>query len=91
VGGRDSEPVPAGRLAAEWIILGGQAEIFIGYASYAAKLREVAGLTVIDIPAPFNPRAEYACAVITPQGQGLMDFLQSDKAKAILQQAGFGV
>ncbi|MFZ3621059.1 molybdate ABC transporter substrate-binding protein [Leclercia barmai] len=90
VGGRDSTPVPAGRLAAEWIILGGQAEIFIGYASYAAALRKVAGLTVLDIPALFNTRAEYACAVITPQGQGLAGFLQSDESKAILHQAGFG-
>lgn len=91
VGGRDSQPIPAGRLAAEWIILDGQAEIFIGYASYAAALRQVAGLTVIDIPAPFTVRAEYACAVITPQGQALAGFLQSDKSKAILHEAGFGV
>ena len=89
VGGRESAPVPAGRLAAEWIIHTGQAEIFIGYASYAAALREIAGLTVIDIPAPFNPRAEYGCAVMTAQGQKLADFLQSEKANAILQQAGF--
>ncbi|MDU1058836.1 MAG: molybdate ABC transporter substrate-binding protein [Leclercia adecarboxylata] len=90
VGGRGSAPVPAGRLAAEWIIQSGQAEVFIGYASYAATLREIAGLTVIDIPAPINPRAEYACAVMTAQGQRLADFLRSDKAKAILHQAGFG-
>ncbi len=90
VGGRESAPVPAGRLAAEWIIHSGQAELFIGYASYAAALREIAGLTVLDIPAPFNPRAEYGCAVITAQGQRLADFLQSEKAKMILHQAGFG-
>ncbi|MDU1085873.1 MAG: substrate-binding domain-containing protein, partial [Leclercia adecarboxylata] len=90
VGGRGSAPVPAGRLAAEWIIQSGQADVFIGYASYAATLREIAGLTVIDIPAPINPRAEYACAVMTAQGQRLADFLRSDKAKAILHQAGFG-
>ncbi|WP_347114179.1 molybdate ABC transporter substrate-binding protein [Leclercia sp. S52] len=89
VGGRSSAPVPAGRLAAEWIIQGGQAEVFIGYASYAATLREIAGLTVIDIPEPFNPRAEYGCAVMTAQGQRLADFLQSDRAKAILQNEGF--
>ncbi|MEB6380930.1 molybdate ABC transporter substrate-binding protein [Leclercia adecarboxylata] len=90
VGGRDSLPVPTGRLAAEWIILEGRAEIFIGYASYAARLREIAGLSVIDIPDPFNPCAAYACAVMRSQGQALADFLQSDKSKTILQQAGFG-
>ncbi len=89
VGGRSSAPVPAGRLAAEWIIQGGQAEVFIGYASYAARLRELAGLTVIDIPEPFNPRAEYGCAVMSAQGQRLANFLQSDRAKAILQNEGF--
>ena len=89
VGGRGSAPVPAGRLAAEWLIQSGQAEVFIGYASYAAALRAIAGLTVIDIPAHFNPRAEYACAVMTPQGQRLMAFLQSNTAQAILHQAGF--
>jgi len=89
VGGRDSAPIPTGKLAAEWVIHSGQAEVFIGYASYAAKLREIAGLTIVDIPGAVNPRAEYACAVITRQGQPLADFLQSDTAKAILQQAGF--
>jgi len=91
VGGRDPAPIPAGKMAAEWVILGGQAEVFIGYASYAQKLQQVDGLTVIDIPAPFNPQAEYACTVVTPQGKALADYLVSEKAKAILLNAGFGV
>ena len=90
VGGRYSTPIPTGKLAAEWIIHGGLADVFIGYASYSATLREVGGLTVIDIPAPFNPRAEYACAVMTPQGKALADYLVSEKAKTILLKAGFG-
>lgn len=90
VGGRDSAPIPAGKLAAEWIILGGQADVFIGYASYAAKLRNIAGLTVIDIPAAINPRAEYACAVMTARGKALADYLLSERAKTILLNAGFG-
>lgn len=91
VGGRDCAPVPAGQLAAEWILCGDQADIFIGYASYAQMLRQIDGLTVIDIPAPFNPRAEYACAVMTSRGQALAEYLLSDSAKTILLQAGFGV
>jgi molybdate transport system substrate-binding protein len=90
VGGRNSAPIPTGKLAAEWIIHGGQAEVFIGYASYAATLREVDGLMVIDIPAAYNPRAEYACAVVTPKGRALAEYLVSAEAKMILQQAGFG-
>lgn len=89
VGGPDSAPIPAGKLAAEWIIQSGQAEVFIGYASYAQKLRQITGLTVIDIPAPFNPRAEYACAVFTPRGERVAVFLRSVHAQKILQQAGF--
>lgn len=91
VGGRESAPVPQGKLAAEWIIQSGQAELFIGYASYAPTLRLIPGLSVVNIPAPFNPRAEYACAVMTPEAEDLAEFLQSEKAKTILQQAGFGV
>lgn len=91
VGGRESAPVPPGKLAAEWIIQSGQADLFIGYASYAPKLRLIPELKVLNIPAPFNPRAEYACAVMTPQAENLADYIQSEKAKAIFQQAGFGV
>ncbi|MFY9996379.1 MAG: molybdate ABC transporter substrate-binding protein [Leclercia sp.] len=89
VGGRDSPPVPTNRLAAEWIIHSGQAEMFIGYASYAEKLRQIAGLTVIDIPEPFNPRAQYAAALITARAHSLAAFLQSQEAQKILREAGF--
>lgn len=69
VGGRDSAPVPAGRLAAEWIIQENRADLFIGYASYRAALCQIDGLTVVEIPAAFNPVARYACAVITTKAQ----------------------
>ncbi len=90
VGGRDSAPIPPGRLAAEWIIHSGQAELFIGYASYAAQLSRIAGLSVLEIPAPYNPHADYACAILTPRAQPLAEFLGSQEAKAILRKAGFG-
>lgn len=91
VGGRGSAPVPPGKLAAEWLIQSDQADLFIGYASYAPKLRLIPDLKVLNIPEPVNPQAEYACAVMTSEGQNLAEFLQSEEAKAILQQAGFGV
>lgn len=90
VGGRHSAPVPAGRLAAEWIIQQDKADLFIGYSSYRAALSEIAGLTVIDIPEACNPVAQYACAVITPRAQPLAKFLGSEQAKAVLREAGFG-
>lgn len=90
VGGRDSAAIPAGRLAAEWIILEGQADLFIGYASYRAALNQIDGLTVVEIPEAFNPVAHYACAVITPEAEQLAAFLRSEQAKAVLREAGFG-
>lgn len=90
VGGRDSVPVPDGRLAAEWLLRENRADLFIGYSSYQTALRQVDGLTVIDIPAAYNPRVAYGCAVITPEAERLAQFLVSAQAKAVLRQAGFG-
>jgi len=89
VGGRDSAAIPAGRLAAEWVINTDQADLFIGYASYRDALSQIAGLTVIDIPEAVNPVARYACAVITPEAGRLAAFLRSEQAKAVLEEAGF--
>lgn len=91
VGGRNSAPIPTGKMAAQWVIESGQAEMFIGYVSYAKKRRHTEGLTVFAIPEPFNPHAQYALAILTPKAQRLAEFLQSQKAKAILLEAGFGV
>jgi len=90
VGGRDTAVVPAGRLAAEWIIHTDQADLFIGYASYRKALSQIPGLTVMDIPAPFNPVARYACAIMTPEAGRLATFLRSEQAKVRLQEAGWG-
>lgn len=49
VGGRQTLPLPAGRLAAEWLINHDYTDIFIGYASYAPRLRQVNSLRVVDI------------------------------------------
>lgn len=90
VGGRHSPPIPPGRLAAEWLILEDRADLFIGYASYRAALRRIAGLTVMAIPPAFNPVARYCCAILTPEAQPLAGFLLTDWAQARLREAGFG-
>jgi len=90
VGGRDSAAIPAGKLAADWIIQSDQADLFIGYASYRKALSQIAGLRVIDTPEAFNPVARYACAVITSEAEQLAAFLRSEPAKAVLREAGFG-
>ncbi|AIK93980.1 molybdate ABC transporter substrate-binding protein [Salmonella enterica] len=89
VGGRQTLPLPAGRLAAEWLINHDYTDIFIGYASYAPRLRQVNSLRVIDIPEPYNPVAEYGFACLSEQGKTLADFLLSARARLILMQHGF--
>lgn len=74
VGGRQTLPLPAGRLAAEWLINHDYTDIFIGYASYAPVLRLVNSLRVVDIPEPYNPVAEYGFACLSEQGKTLADF-----------------
>ncbi|EBE4779485.1 substrate-binding domain-containing protein [Salmonella enterica] len=80
---------PAGRLAAEWLINHDYTDIFIGYASYAPRLRRVNSLRVVDIPEPYNPVAEYGFACLSEQGKTLADFLLSPRARLILMQHGF--
>ncbi|HAK3429840.1 TPA: solute-binding protein [Salmonella enterica] len=89
VGGRQTLPLPAGRLAAEWLINHDYTDIFIGYASYAPRLRLVNSLRVVDIPEPYNPVAEYGFACLSEQGKTLADFLLSARARSILMQHGF--
>lgn len=89
VGGEKSPKVPEGKLAAEWLICTGQADVFIGYTSYATLLRENDQLEVFNIPADYNVRANYALATCTEKAKPLADFILSDKGQHILQNAGF--
>lgn len=90
VGGPHSPAVPSGELAASWLIRSGQAEMFIGYASYAEKLRRQPDLAVLPIPDDYNVAACYALAQCTVQAKPLADFLLSPAAQSILVAAGFG-
>lgn len=89
VGGADSPAVPAGVLAASWVINGNQADIFIGYQSYAPRIAKESGLVTLTIPAPYQIRADYGLAVCNREAQPLADFLLSDHAQKIFQEAGF--
>ncbi|UJD91201.1 molybdate ABC transporter substrate-binding protein [Rahnella aquatilis] len=89
VGGEKSAKIPAGKLAAEWLICSGQADVFIGYTSYATLLRENDALEVFNIPADYNVRARYALATCTEKGKPLADFILSETGQRILQNAGF--
>jgi len=89
VGGPQSLPVPAGELAAAWLIRTGQCDLFIGYASYAPLLRQQQDLQVIDIPLEQNIRAEYALALCESRAEPLADFILSALGQDYLNQAGF--
>ncbi|ENG2550128.1 TPA: molybdate ABC transporter substrate-binding protein [Citrobacter farmeri] len=89
VGGRDSLPLPAGSLAAEWLIGNDDTDVFIGYASYAPRLRLIETLTVVEIPEPYNPIAEYGFACLSDKGKPFADFLLTPEARLILCQHGF--
>ena len=89
VGGRDTLPLPAGSLAAEWLIGNDDTDVFIGYASYAPRLRLIEALTVVEIPAPYNPIAEYGFACLSEKGKPFADFLLTPEARLILCQHGF--
>ncbi|HCB2206136.1 TPA: molybdate ABC transporter substrate-binding protein [Citrobacter farmeri] len=88
VGGRDTLPLPAGSLAAEWLIGNDYTDVFIGYASYAPRLRLIEALTVVEIPAPYNPIAEYGFACLSEKGKPFADFLLTPEARLILCQHG---
>ncbi|QRG79775.1 molybdate ABC transporter substrate-binding protein [Citrobacter sp. R56] len=89
IGGRETLAIPAGRLAAEWLINNDYTDVFIGYASYAPRLREVATLKILAIPEPYNPVVQYAFACLSERGKPFSDFLLSPQAGAILRQHGF--
>ncbi|MBV4368923.1 substrate-binding domain-containing protein [Erwiniaceae bacterium CMYE1] len=89
VGGPQSLPVPAGEVAAGWLLNNNRADIFIGYQSYAARINPLPGITVMAIPAPFKIRASYGLAICQPAARPLAEFLLSAQAQEILQKKGF--
>ncbi|MFP1892859.1 substrate-binding domain-containing protein [Lonsdalea quercina] len=89
VGGPDSPPVPAGEMAAYWLIMSGQADLFVGYASYAPRLQSLPGIRVFPLPDDDNIRADYTVALCHPNAQPLAEFLSSAEARKILQNGGF--
>nr|WP_038381519.1 substrate-binding domain-containing protein [Pantoea sp. IMH] len=89
VGGADSLPVPPGELAATWLLKTGQADIFIGYQSYASLMAARADFVTLPVPSPYQVRADYAFALCHHAAQPLGDFLCSAEAREIFLEAGF--
>ncbi|HGE8461635.1 substrate-binding domain-containing protein [Serratia nevei] len=89
VGGMDSAPVPAGRLAAEYLIGGGQADIFLGYASYAPALAAYPTLAVRPLAPPLDIEADYGLCLLDDGAQRLAAFILSEQGQEILSRHGF--
>ncbi|BEO60285.1 molybdate ABC transporter substrate-binding protein [Serratia marcescens] len=89
VGGIDSAPVPVGRLAAEFLITSGQADIFLGYASYAPALAAYPTLAVRALPPPLDIEADYGLCLLDEEAQRLAAFILSEQGQEILSRHGF--
>ncbi|SFM96672.1 molybdate transport system substrate-binding protein [Izhakiella capsodis] len=89
VGGRDCLKIPAGQLAASWLLTSDFADMFIGYASYRSQLERDPSLRVFTIPAEYNPRAIYTLAVMNPIASELAYYLCSPEATELLTAFGF--
>lgn len=89
VGGRDSLPIPQGMLASAWLIQSGQADIFIGYRSYAHLLQPNDGIHTVLIPEDWQKRADYGYAVCRPAGKPLAERLLTREGQDIFIKAGF--
>lgn len=90
VGGKDSAPMPPGILASAWVIQSGQADIFIGYRSYAHLVQPDAGIHTLVIPEERQTRADYGYAVCQPAGHTLAELLLTPEGQEIFVKAGFG-
>ncbi|HEY3985202.1 molybdate ABC transporter substrate-binding protein [Cedecea sp.] len=91
VGGPETQTVPAGKLAAEWLIGSGQADLVIGYRSYAEALKSYRELRVFEIPSLYNIQADYGLALCDARAEPLRAFLTSNTARQILLEYGFVV
>lgn len=89
VGGPDSLPVPVGRPAAEYLLNSGQADIFLGYASYGAVLAEFPELAVRHLPLSLAIKADYGLCLLAARAQHLAEFILGGQGQEMLREQGF--
>ncbi|CAI0817209.1 substrate-binding domain-containing protein [Serratia ficaria] len=89
VGGEHSAPIPSGRLAAEYLIDSGLADIFLGYASYAPALAAYPALAVRQFEPPLAVMADYGLCLLDARAQRLADFILAEQGQEILRRNGF--
>lgn len=78
-----------GKPAAAWLLNGSQADMFIGYHSYASQLAVEGSVVCFSIPSPWQIKADYACAHCSENGAQLASFLLSPQAQRLFLEAGF--
>jgi molybdate transport system substrate-binding protein len=91
VGGPNSKAIPADRLAAEYLIAESQADIFLGYASYADALANCPRVKVRMLPAALDFKVTYGLCLLDEScaaAQQLVAYIQSDQGQRILQRMG---
>ncbi len=91
VGGRGSLQVPPGSTAGAWLIGGGLADLFIGYAHYVGQMAAGDALRTVAIPPPWNVRADYYLTQTEESAgaQRLSRFILGDEGQSYLRAAGF--
>lgn len=91
VGGRTSLTVPPGEIASGWLIREGLADLFIGYAHYAAALQGQPDIRTVTIPPASNICCDYHVALMakSPAAQQLYAFILAEEGQRCLREAGF--
>ena len=93
-GGPLSAKAPEGRNQYAWLMEGGQADLFLTYATNAAAARrEMANLAIVEIPAELQVAADYGMIVLKnapPAAARLAHFILAPEGQAILVRHGFG-
>jgi molybdate transport system substrate-binding protein len=92
VGGPNSPHIPSGTNAASWMIAEGQADMFVSYASNGMIAARDPALSVVALPAPLSPVAQYALTLSVharETGTALADFILLEFGQRILRECGF--
>jgi molybdate transport system substrate-binding protein len=92
VGGPNSQPLVAGRGAAQGVFLADRADVMLGYCSGAGPIvREISGLTSVSLPPALTVGPAYGLIVLSdnPLAARFALFVLSEQGQAILLQHGF--
>ncbi|QCT21865.1 molybdenum ABC transporter substrate-binding protein [Jejubacter calystegiae] len=92
VGGARCQPLPPGRMAAEYLLNEGLADLFPGYASHAAALSAFTNLAVRMLPPALTVTARYGCGLLSghPDARALLQVILSAEGQTCLRAHGFG-